>query len=53
VKAMLIFGNFEFNFEFEKAVYRQGDQKFWKKSPNFKKSSPKSLQAKKGQNIYN
>ncbi len=31
----------------------QGGQKIWKKSPNFSKSSPKSLQVKKGQNIYN
>ncbi len=31
----------------------QGDQKVRKKSPNFSKSRPKSLQVNKGQNIYN
>jgi hypothetical protein len=31
----------------------QGDQKIRKKLPTFSKNSPKSCQAKKGQNVYN
>jgi hypothetical protein len=34
-------------------TFGQSDQTIRKKLPNFLKNSPKSCQAKKGQNIYN